>query len=86
MDPGCLIIVFENATGTCFACITLVLGQPAGLSKEVCLYSCADWIKLACQSEGGEGSVWHSLPFDYKNTGSVSRSTAAWADTGELVH
>ena len=50
-----MIIVFENSTGTCFVYIAVVLGQPAGLSKEVCLHSGADWIniKLLCQSEAG---------------------------------
>ena len=37
--------------------ITVVLGQSVGLSKEVCLYTDADWLKLICQSEGGERSV-----------------------------
>ena len=27
------------------------------MSKEVCPYAGADWLKLKCQSEGGEGSV-----------------------------
>ena len=35
----------------------MVFGQPVGLSKEVCLYAGADWLKLICQSEGGERSV-----------------------------
>ena len=28
----------------------MVFGQPARLSKEVCLYADADWLKLICQS------------------------------------
>ena len=37
--------------------ITDALGQPADLSKEVCLYPCADWLKLVSQSEAGEKSI-----------------------------
>ena len=37
------------------------LGQPTGLSKEVCLYEGADWLKLIIQSEGGEGSLEHNV-------------------------
>ena len=37
-DPGCLPVVWENRTGTCFAYVSTVLGQPAGLSQEACLY------------------------------------------------
>ena len=33
---------------------TMVLRHPAGLSKELCLYTSADWLKLNCESEGGE--------------------------------
>ena len=45
--------------GACFVSITIVglLGQPAGLSKEVCLYSGTDWLKLICQSEDDEKFV-----------------------------
>ena len=35
--------------------ITEVLGQPAGLSKEISFY--AGWLKLICQSEGGDRSL-----------------------------
>ena len=37
----------------------MVLGLAvwAYLSKEVCSYEGADWLKLICQSEGGERSV-----------------------------
>ena len=52
-----LIIVFENRTDTRFACIRVVLGQPASLSKEVCLYAGADWLYRICQPEGAERSV-----------------------------
>ena len=48
-----------------------------GLSKEVCLYAGADWLKLICQSDGGERSsqlftfvAWQNLssrPFDIIN-------------------
>ena len=37
-DPGRLFVVWENRTGTCFACVSTVLGQPAGLSQEAYLY------------------------------------------------
>ena len=41
--------------------ITMVFGQLAGLSKKVCLYTGADWLKLNCPSEGGERSMgWQS--------------------------
>ena len=64
-DPKHLMIVPDNGMVTCFVHITVTLGQPAGLSKEVCLYAGADWLKLICQSEGGEtprstGSESHS--------------------------
>ena len=35
----------------------MILGQPAGLFKEVWLYVGADWLKLIRQSEGDERSV-----------------------------
>ena len=35
--------------------------QPAGLSKEVCLYAGADWLQLFRQSEGGESSMFIQL-------------------------
>ena len=34
-DPALWIIVFENGTCRRFVCVTVVLGQPAGLSEEV---------------------------------------------------
>ena len=40
--------------GTCFVHITVVPGQHAGVSNEVCLYTDADWLKLTSQSQGGE--------------------------------
>ena len=45
--PKALDHGFKNSTDTCFefVYITMVLGQPAGLSKEVCLYVGADWLK-----------------------------------------
>ena len=46
IDLWRLVIVFENNTATYFFYITMVLGQPAGLSKEVCLYADSDWLKL----------------------------------------
>ena len=52
-----LIIAFENSTGTCFAYIAVVPGQPIGLSKEACLYAGTDWLKLICWSEDGERST-----------------------------
>ena len=49
-DPSYLIIVFENSTGTCFVYIPVSLAQVARfMSKEVCLYAGADWLKLKCQ-------------------------------------
>ena len=56
-DPRHLIIVFPNGTGMCFVYITIVLGQPSGVSKEVSLYTTTDWVKLICQSVGGKGSI-----------------------------
>ena len=35
----------------------MALGQPTGLSKEVCLFEGTDWLKFICQSEDGERSV-----------------------------
>ena len=54
-------MVSKTSQGTCFVYITLVFGGRASLSKEVCLYAGADWLKLICQSEGGEGSIGQSL-------------------------
>ena len=34
----------------------MIPGQSAGLSQKVCLYVGADWLKLVCQSQGGERS------------------------------
>ena len=52
-DPRCLAIVFEEKKCSPHAPCAL------GLSKEVCLYSSADRLKIDCQSEGGERSVLH---------------------------
>ena len=41
-----------NIKGTCFVCITVVLGQFSDLSKEMCLYAGA--VKLICEPEGGK--------------------------------
>ena len=41
-----------------FTYTILALGQPAGLSKEVCLYAVTDWLMLVCQSEGDERSAY----------------------------
>ena len=65
-DPKHLMTVLENSMVTCFVHTTVTLGQPAGLSKEVCLYAGADWLKLICQSEGGQpprstGPTWGGL-------------------------
>ena len=54
---ACMIIVFKNSTSTCDVYITIKLGQPAGMSKGMRLYTGADWIKLICLSEAGERSV-----------------------------
>ena len=44
--------VCSNNTGTCFDYITVALGQPARVSKEVSLHGAgADWLKLICQSQ-----------------------------------
>ena len=41
----------------------MVLGQPAGLSKEVCLYVDAGWLKLICEYGGREQrSVLVAIP------------------------
>ena len=56
-DPRHLIIIFQNSMGTCFVYVTIVLGQPSGVSKEVSLYTTTDWVKLICQSVGGKGSI-----------------------------
>ena len=43
-------VVFQNNTATCFAYTTMALGQPTGLSKELCLYVVADWLRSSvCQ-------------------------------------
>ena len=46
--------VLDNGKGTCFVCITVVLGQPACLSKEVCLNAGADWPNLLSVRGGGK--------------------------------
>lgn len=43
--------------GVCFVFITMVLGQQMDWTKEVCLYTGADWLKLVCQSGGGKRSI-----------------------------
>ena len=50
-------VVLESSAATCFVYIAMVLRQPADLSKEVCLYVGADWLKLISQSEIGERTV-----------------------------
>ena len=47
----------KNSTGISFVYITLVLGQPIGLPRKVCLYAGADWLTFICHSEGGGKSV-----------------------------
>ena len=57
--------VFElhrpKALGRCFQKqhrhMLCLLGQPASLSKEVCLYAGADWLKLTPVGGGGERSL-----------------------------
>ena len=44
------IIAFENSTNSAY--ITMVLGQPAGLSTEVFVYR--GWLDKALQSQGGQ--------------------------------
>ena len=41
-------VVLENNAATCFVYTARALGQHAGLSKEVCVYVGADWLKLIC--------------------------------------
>ena len=41
-----VLFTLQNNTGTYFAYVTMALTQLAGLSKEVCLYADADWLKL----------------------------------------
>lgn len=57
-----LIFFPENSTGMCFVYITTVLGQPAGLSKEVCVCSC--WLAKAHRSVNGWQEVGCWLGFD----------------------
>ena len=65
--------IIEKCAVTWFVCFTVVCGQPTALSNEACLYAGADWLKLICQSEGGERSVV-SLPLiNYARTGQPSR-------------
>ena len=47
----------KNSTGISFVYIALVLGQPIGLPRKVCLYAGADWLTFICHSEGGGKSV-----------------------------
>ena len=56
--PKALDHCFQKIAGAraWFTSVTVVLGQPAGLSKEVCLYAGADWLQLVGQSESGERS------------------------------
>ena len=56
-DPRHMTIISENSTGECFVYITVVLVQPVGWSAIVCLYIGADWLKLICQSQGGQRSA-----------------------------
>ena len=65
-------VVVQNSTATGIVDSTVALGQPVGLSKEVCLYTGADWLKLSCQSEGGERPV---------GLGRISLSTRLIIDT-----
>ena len=50
--PRRWIIVFGNSMDTSFVYITILLGQPAGLSKEARLYAGAVWPKPHVLGEG----------------------------------
>ena len=63
--------------GTCFVYITVIVGWPVGLSKEVCLHAGADWRKLVCHSEGGERSVTMTVGSIALGTGSSNTGVAA---------
>ena len=55
-----LIAVFENNTGTCLVYIAKKYTCTAcarSLSKKVCSYTGAAWLKVICQSEDGERRV-----------------------------
>ena len=52
-QPQSALPVFENSTDTCFVYTTRVLGQPAELSKEACLYASADWLNSSVGGGGG---------------------------------
>ena len=52
-----ITVFVSNSTGICFVCVTMVPGQPESLSKEVCLYKTADWLKCTCQLE----SAWREI-------------------------
>ena len=43
-DPKHFSIAFNNSIATHFVNTAMVLGQPAGFSKEACLYMGADWL------------------------------------------
>ena len=45
-----LITASEESAGMCVVYITMVLGQPAGFFKEVCLYADADWLQVIIMS------------------------------------
>ena len=51
----------------------MVYGQTTGLSNEACLYAGADWLKLTCQSEGGERSVVLLALINFVRIGQPSR-------------
>ena len=55
-------VVSENSTvyELLFSLSRCLNNPPACLTfKEVCVYAGVDWLKLTCQSEGGETSVRH---------------------------
>ena len=49
--------VFESSTATCFVYTTVVLGQPAGLSKEACLYAGAEWLTVFVSRRMARGQL-----------------------------
>ena len=50
-------VVFKNNTATCFADITILLGQPDGLSTETCLYAGADRLSSSLNQRMARGQL-----------------------------
>jgi len=57
-DPRHGTKLFGKQHGQCIVYITMVLGQPASrLSKEVCWYADADWLKLLVNETVARGQL-----------------------------